>query len=464
MKKLLLFTVLLISAVVFAQDITGKWNGILQFPAGKLRITVDVSKTGTGYQALMGSPDQGPGTIPADSFTFENNTVTFAIVSVMASYTGTYNNGLIKGTFTQRGMEIPLELTRGEVKIEEHAKPQDPKKPYPYYTEDITFKNDKADIILAGTLTLPKKEGNYPAVILISGSGQQNRDEEILGHKPFLVLADHLTKNGFAVLRYDDRGAGKSGGKFATATTADFTTDAEAAFNYLKTRPEINKKKIGFIGHSEGGMIAPMVAVNNADVAFIILMAGPGITGSELMVLQNYLIGKADGIPEDELTKLSGINKRIYDAISSENDPKKMEEAVRTTISSEMGSFFASKGVPQSEIDNYINAQVEGLTSPWYVYLIKYDPAPVLEKVKCPILALNGDKDVQVAANANLDGIKRAAEKGGNKKVTTKKMQGLNHLFQECTTGQAEEYSEIQQTLSPALLDEITNWMKKEAR
>ena len=464
MKKLLLLTFFIITSIVSAQDITGKWNGMLKFPGQQLRITVEVLKEDTGYKALLGSPDQGAGTIPADSFTFENNVVNFAIAAAGANFKGTYENGNITGVFNQSGMSIPLELTRNEIKAEVVKRPQEPTQPYPYHTEDVTFKNEKGVITLAGTLTLPKKEGNYPAVILVSGSGAQNRDEEILGHKPFLVIADHLTKNGFAVLRYDDRGVEKSEGNFAAATTADLATDAEAAFNYLKTRPEINKKKIGIMGHSEGGMIAPMVAEKNPDVAFVVMLAGPGITGSEQMVLQNYLVGKGNNIPEDELTKISAMNKKMYDAITSEPDTKKMKENVSTLIKSEMGSYFASKGVPQAEIDNYTNTYVKEVTSPWFVYFLKYDPAPVLEKVKCPILAINGDKDVQVAANANLDGIKRATEKGGNKKVTTKKLTGLNHLFQECTTGQAEEYGEIEQTFSPIALTEITTWMKKEIK
>lgn len=459
MKKLFTFIALLAATTLFAQDITGMWNGLLKFPGTSIRITVDVTKTETGYTAMLGSPDQGGGSTSADTFSFENNVFTFSLKAAAAEYKGTYENGIIKGTFTQRGYSIPTDLTRGEVKVEKPNRPQEPVKPYPYYSEDVTFKNEKAGITLAGTLTLPKKEGNYPVAILISGSGQQDRDEEILGHKPFLVLADHLTKNGIAVFRYDDRGVGQSGGNPITGTSADFATDTEAALAYLKTRPEINKKKIGLIGHSEGGMIAPMVAEKNPDVAFIVMLAGPGIMGSELLVLQNYLQGKADGLPEDELAKLTAINKKIYDAVTSENDVKIMKKNAANIINSEMGSFFASKGIPQDEVNTYVNAQTESVTSPWFVYFLKYNPAPVLEKVKCPILALNGDKDLQVAANANLDGIKRATEKGGNKKVTTKKLPGLNHLFQECTTGSVTEYGEIEQTFSPAALNEISGWI-----
>ena len=464
MKKIVTLIILFITTGLFAQDITGAWYGLLTFPGGKLRITIHVEQSEKGYTATMDSPDQGATGIPTQNVVFENNALSFTIPAINGDYKGTYESNGFKGTFTQNNYPMELNLGREEIKAEKTAKPQEPKKPYPYYSEDVTFRNEKAGITLAGTLTMPKKEGNFPAVVLISGSGPQNRDEELLGHKPFLVLADHLTKNGIAVLRYDDRGVASSGGKFEGSTTDDFATDAEAAFTYLQSLPSINKKKIGLIGHSEGGIIAPIVANANKDVAFIVLMAGTAIPGDEIMMLQNYLIGKANGMPEDELTKLGNINRKVYDIIKEEKEQDVLKEKLYNVFNDELKAIFISKGIPANQVSQYINMQLAELSSPWYVNFIRYDPTPALEKVQCPVLALNGDKDVQVAATANLDAIKRAAEKSGNKKVTTKLLPGLNHLFQESSTGAPSEYGTIEQTIAPMALNEISGWILKQVK
>lgn len=466
MKKLFLLTAaLFINVSLHAQDITGDWFGLLTFPGGKLHINLHVNKTDKGYTATMDSPDQGANGIPVPTVAFENNTFVFAVPAGGISYKGTLEGKAIKGTFTQNNYPMPLDLTREQPKEVAAKRPQEPVKPYPYYEEEVTFKNDKAGITLAGTLTLPKQGGsNYPAVILVTGSGAQDRDEEMLGHKPFLVLADYLTKEGIAVLRYDDRGTSKSTGKFANATTQDFATDAEAALAYLKTRKEINAKKIGVAGHSEGGIIAPIVAVNNNDVAFIVLLAGTAIPGDELMMLQNYLIGKANGMPEEELTKLGNINRSIYTLIKEEQNKSILKTRLQATFNKDLKPLLISKGVPEAQVSQYIEMQVADITSPWYLNFIRYNPYPVLEKVKCPILAINGSKDVQVAPKANLDAVKRAAEKSGNKKVTTVELPGLNHLFQTSTTGAASEYGEIDETFAPAALKTVGDWIVQQVK
>ncbi|WP_294818930.1 alpha/beta hydrolase [uncultured Flavobacterium sp.] len=463
MKKAISFLLFLVSATLFAQDISGPWHGLLTFPGGQLRITITIENVeGGGYTATMLVPEQSPKAIPVTSVLYENGIIAFGLPDAGIDYRGTLENNVFKGTFTQNRNALPLDLGREEVKIQPKARPQEPVKPYPYTTEEVTFKNDKAGITLAGTLTMPQKGGNYPAVILISGSGPQNRDEELLGHKPFLVLADHLTRAGIAVLRYDDRGVGASEGKFAKATTEDFAIDAEAAFLYLKTRKEINTGKIGMIGHSEGGMIAPIVASRQADAAFIVLLAGPAIPGDELMLLQNYLMGKANGMPEEELTKLGAINRQLYDAIKAEKEPNPLRAKLQTIFDQQLKPVFISKGIPKDQVTQYVDIQVNEMASPWYSNFIRYNPAPVLEKVQCPVLALNGEKDLQVAPTANLDAVKRAAQKSGNKKVTAKVLPGLNHLFQETKTGSPAEYGELEQTFSPVALKEITDWIKKQ--
>ncbi|MFP9118455.1 alpha/beta hydrolase family protein [Flavobacterium sp. RNTU_13] len=465
MKKLLLTALLCLTAAVNAQDATGDWFGLLSIPGTKLHINLHIKKADKGYTATMDSPDQGANGLPVTTITIENNTLNFSIPSGGISYKGTVEGKSIKGTFTQNGYNIPLDFGREAPKAEAVKRPQEPVKPYPYYEEEVTIKNDKAGLTLAGTLTLPKQGGsNYPAVILITGSGAQNRDEELLDHKPFLVLADYLTRQGIAVLRYDDRGTGKSTGKFANATTQDFATDAEAAFKYLKTRKEINPKKIGLAGHSEGGIVAPIVAVNNPDVDFIVLLAGTAIPGDELMVLQNYMIGKANGMPETELTKLSAINRNIYNLIKEEENITVLKTRLQAAFNKDLKPILVANGIPEHQVTSYIEMQVSDITSPWYVNFIRYNPAPTLEKVKCPVLAINGSKDVQVSAKANLDAIKRIAEKSGNKKITTVELEGLNHLFQTSTTGAPTEYGEIEETFAPAALKTVGDWIQQQVK
>ncbi|AXG73119.1 alpha/beta hydrolase [Flavobacterium arcticum] len=464
MKKIITLFALLITTGLFAQDIKGTWYGLLTFPGGKLRITVHVEQSEKGFTATMDSPDQGTMGIPTENVLFDGKEMSFTIPAINGEYKGVYENNGFVGTFTQNNYPIPLNLGREEIKTEKPKRPQEPVKPYPYYSEEVTFKNEKAGITLAGTLTMPKKEGNFPAVVLISGSGPQNRDEELLGHKPFLVLSDFLTRNGIAVLRYDDRGVATSGGTFEGSTTNDFATDATAAFTYLQSLPSINKRKVGLIGHSEGGTIAPMVANANKDVAFIVLMAGTAIPGDELMMLQNYLLGKANGMPEEELTNLGNINRKIYDVIKEDIPLTEIKTKLYNVFNSELKPLFISKGISNEQVTQYINMQVAELSSPWYTNFIRYNPTTALEKVQCPILALNGDKDLQVAAIANLDAIKRAAEKSGNKKVTTKQLSGLNHLFQESSTGSPSEYGSIEQTIAPSALNEISVWILKQVK
>lgn len=463
MPKLILTILLFATGVLTAQDITGKWAGELSLPQGKLPLIVNIAKNGAAYNATMDSPVQGVKDIPVNSITFANNELHMIITAAGFDYKAKFENGIFKGTLNQNGNTLPLDMKR-ESGPGTPKKPQEPVKPYPYYTEDVTFTNNAAGIKLAGTLTLPKKEGNFPAVILITGSGPQNRDEEILGHKPFLVLADHLTRNGIAVLRFDDRGIAKSEGDFQKAVTQDFVTDTEAAFRYLQTRKEINTKKIGLAGHSEGGTVAAMAAAKNPDVAFVVLMAGGNIPGDELMLLQNYLLGKAQGMPEEDLTQLGLINRKLYAAIKTGNNPQDIKKELYAVFNADFKPLFISKGIPEAQVKSIIDSQVEGLISPWYIEFIRNNPTPSLEKIKCPILALNGEKDLQVAPTANLDAVKRAAEKSGNKNVTVKALPGLNHLFQESVTGMPQEYESIEQTFSPVALNEISSWIGKQVK
>ena len=471
MKKVIIALIaILATAQIYAQTIEGQWNGALDIQGTQLRLVFNITKKDTGIVATMDSPDQGAKGIPMTSANFINGVLNIVAANMKMTYEGTLADNTIKGEFKQNGMKLPLNLSREKIEKKALLRPQEPTKPYPYYTEDVVFENKSAKINLAGTLSLPKKDGQFPVVVLITGSGPQNRDEELLGHKPFLVLADHLTKNGIGVLRFDDRGIAQSKGDFKTATSADFATDVEAAVNYLMTRNDVDKKHIGLVGHSEGGAIAPMVAAKSKDVNFIVLLAGTGISGDKLLLLQKELIEKAMGVSDVDIQKGQKVNAGAFEII------KKAQSTVRKDSLGEGGkqglSDYFKKMLAENpalkpkemSVETFLETQIAPFASPWMQYFIKYDPSLVLKNVKCPVLALNGSKDLQVPSKVNLEAIKKGLEMGKNKNVTTKELPNLNHLFQECTTGSPEEYAKIEQTFSPMALNEVSNWILKQVK
>ena len=463
MKKLFVFILAgLISLSTFAQDITGSWNGLLKVQGQQLRLVINIQQAENGYKATMDSPDQGAKGIPVDVVTFKNDTLKFEVKMIGLTYTGVLgSDNVIKGTFTQMGMSLPLDLSIVEVKKEKVVRPQEPKEPFPYLSEEVKFINKVDGDTLAGTLTLPKKEGKYPVVVLITGSGPQNRDEELMGHKPFLVIADYLTRNGIGVLRYDDRGTAQSTGDFQKCTSVDFADDAETAVRYLSTRKEINKKKIGLMGHSEGGIIAPMVAARNKKVAFIVMLAGPGLRGKELLILQSDAIAKASGVPDEQRIENKKMNAEMYHVILNSTDTVNLRSNLTRTMKGNLKENpKLMEGATEEQINATVNQTVNLLVSPWMQFFIKYDPVPMLKKVKCPTLALNGSKDLQVPSAENLAAIRKAFSESGNKKLTAVELPGLNHLFQESTTGSPAEYAKIEQTFSPKALEEILKFIR----
>lgn len=343
----------------------------------------------------------------------------------------------------------------------QNKRPQDPVKPFDYIAEDVLFTNFSADSIkLAGTLTIPKNRKKPPVAILISGSGAQNRNSEIaaFNHRPFLVLSDYLTRNGIAVLRYDDRGTEASEGDFATSSSLDFASDVQSAFNYLKTRDDIDTSKIGLIGHSEGGLIAPIVASRNSDIAFTVLLAGPGISGGNILMAQSRMSLKSRGTPKpvlDDNDKLAGI---IYNIIKHETNT----DVIRERMTKEINAFKTNN--PNSALapaitPQFIEQQLGILQSKWVVDFIRIEPSDYLRKTTCPVLALNGSKDTQVLPEINLSKINNALEKGENTDFTVKELKGLNHLFQTAETGNMEEYKLIEETFSPTALEIIKDWI-----
>ena len=426
-------------------DIDGTWQGTLEYGQGmKLRVVAHIANTADGLTVTMESPDQGATAIPA-AITRTGDTVKLDIQVVGASFEGKIGPGIdtMVGTFTQNGMPLPLTLKRvGEGVAAEPVRPQNPVKPYPYREEDVTFENPAAGIRLAATFTIPRGTGPFPAVVLICGSGPHDRDETLMGHKPFLVLADYLTRQGIAVLRADKRGVGESTGNLAAAISADFATDAEAGVAWLKARKEVDPHNIGLIGHSEGGAIAPMVAARNRDVAFIVLLAGPGVRGDELLPAQVMAGNQAAGMSHEAAVKSGEMEREALQAIESEKDPARLREKLAAIM-------------PQEELDR----QWKTLISPWFRYFLEYDPASDLRKVTCAVLALDGGKDTQVPAKQNLPAIRKALEAGGNKRFETMEFPGLNHLFQTANTGAVTEYSRIEETMAPAVLAKIAGWI-----
>ena len=463
MKKILF--ILLVSTFsfsLFSQHISGNWKGELNVSGINLRIIFHITEKDSLYLATLDSPDQGAYDLPVDSIFFTENHLKLIMNKLGAEYSGNYNpeKNEIFGNFMQVGQSFPLNLKKNENKEIRKKKYQEPEKPYPYISEEITFFNKKAGITLAGTLTLPRKEGKFPAVILISGSGAQNRDEGLLGHKPFLIISDYLTRKGIAVLRFDDRGTAESGGNFKSATTKDFADDVEAALNYILSRKEIDKKNIGLIGHSEGGLIAPMLAVRNKNIAFIVLLAGPGITGEKILSMQSQLIGKANGATDKELKESRKLNKKIYTLLKNEKDTSILKQKITSLLSNEFKKQNATSKLSEENIQTFINNQIKVLISPWFRYFLTYNPAKTLEKVTCPVLALFGSKDMQVPPEENKKAIKKALKKAGNTDFKIEILPNLNHLFQECETGSPAEYAKIEQTLSPVALKEISDWIK----
>lgn len=457
------FVIGILSApLAFGQDIAGQWNGILKVQGTQLRIVFNVNKIQNGFTSIMDSPDQGAKGIPVTSTSFENQTLKLTVSNLGIEYEGKLdpNSPIIVGNFKQGGQSFSLNLSKEVVEKEKIVRPQEPIRPSPYYEEEVTFENSKAGITLAGTLTLPKKEGLFPAVVLISGSGPQNRDGGLMEHKPFLVLSDYLTKNGIAVLRFDDRGTAASKGDFKSATSLDFSSDVNAGVSYLLTRKEINKNKIGLIGHSEGGIIAPMVANGSKDIAFVVLLAGPGIPGDELLLLQAELIGKASGMSDMELQTAKLINTGAFEIVNKSTDSDQLKTNLTTYIKKALVANPDVKIPASLSHDEFVKMNVDKMASPWMVYFIKYDPAIALEKLKCPVLAIIGEKDLQVPPKENLEAIRKALAKAGNKKVSTLELPNLNHLFQECKTGSPSEYATIEQTFSPTALTEIFKWIQ----
>ena len=437
-----------------APAVAGTWAGVLDTGgAGTLRLVFHLTPAADGaLSATMDSPDQGAFGIATGPVTVTADSLRIEVPVVAGHYEGAIAAGgeRIDGTWNQGGMSLPLVLEPSE--DAGPARPQEPTEPYPYQALDVRFDSEADGVTLAGTLTLPTGDGPHPAVVLISGSGPQDRDETVFGHKPFLVLSDHLTRQGIAVLRYDDRGVAESSGDISTAVTPDFADDAEGAVRFLLGRPELDPSRIGLIGHSEGALVAPIVANRSPDVAFVVLLAGTGVNGEELLVMQLIAINRAMGVSEEITQQRSGLQKELLGLLAGAPDEGAAIERAREVL--------AGAGVTGQAAD----AQVAALQSPWMQYFLTYDPIPELRQLEVPVLAVWGEKDTQVPPDGNRAQVDAALAASGNADVTSVVLPGLNHLFQTADTGATTEYATIEETFSPVALDQISEWIAERAR
>ena len=410
--------------------------------------------------AKMDSYDQAALNIPVN-FERDGDTYKMWLENLKMEYEATLNEDKteLTGTFKQAGREFPLVLKKKKLDYTPTKKrPQTPKEPFPYASIEVEIPNTQQEITLSGTLTLPEGEGPFPAAILITGSGPQDRDETILGHKPFLVIADHLSRNGIAVLRYDERGVGKSTGVFATATSADLAKDVVSVLDYLQTQEKINKDKVGLIGHSEGGLIAPIVAASRPDVGFVVMLAGTGVNGGAILESQSTAMLRAAGIPEAALKANQDIFQAMHRFLKAnpEATAQEVSAACKTVADKlEEGPLRSQTAKSAEELGNMV-------TTPWMRYFILYDPAENLAKVSCPLLAMNGEKDLQILIDLNFEAIEKALQSGGNPHYDMVRFPNMNHLFQETDgTGMPTEYGSIDQTFSPKALKVMTDWINQ---
>lgn len=439
------------------------WEGTLKIGAVEIRLVFHLFKQPDGsYAGTMDSPDQGATGLVLDEVSVHADKVRLELTSAKMVFEGKRTKGgeEIAGDLKQVGQSFPLTLRR-VAKATESKRPQTPLKPYPYQEIEAAYENTRAGIKLAGTLTVPKSGGPFPAVLLITGSGAQDRDETILGHKPFLVLADYLTRRGIAVLRVDDRGVGGSTGNLQDAISLDFAEDVRAGVEWLKGRKEINAAQIGLIGHSEGALIAARVASQSRDIAFIVLLAGTGLPGDEILYRQAAAILKVAGADAEALARQKILQERIFTALRHEKDNAAAETKIRTALQDLTSKLGEDEKKQMIEALPLLDGQIHMVVTPWFRHFLDYDPRPDLRRVRCPVLALNGEKDVQVDAKANLQAIEAALKEGGNKDVTTRELPNLNHLFQTCKTGAVSEYAGIEETFAPGALETIATWIAK---
>lgn len=447
------------------------WKGVIELPTGmKLDFTVALGPEG----GTVSIPLQGAKDLPLKESTTEGASLRFTLAppgapeAAWAKFDLTIadDGNTASGQLHQVGQQFPVSMTRitaEDVASAGPKRPQTPKPPFPYEERDARFATADGTITIAGTLTVPNGAGPHPALILLTGSGPQDRNESLLGHQPFLVLADHLSRHGFAVLRCDDRGVGGSTGSVALATSDDFASDTLAAIDFLKAQPGIDPARLGLIGHSEGGIVAPIVASRSRDVRFIVLLAGTGLPGKDILRLQSDALLRAAGAKDEEaLAAADSAHAAAMNAVL--NSAPREEVKAKIAELAALQSKAAGNPVPDdATMAQLIEQQYAWLTSPWMLSFLALDPREALRKVSVPVLAIIGERDLQVPAKDNLPEIEAALKAAGNADATVRMLPGLNHLFQAAQTGAIDEYAQIEETINPAALDLVTAWLRERA-
>jgi pimeloyl-ACP methyl ester carboxylesterase len=431
----------------------GEWTATLEAGGARLRLVLHLTPApGGGWTGTLDSLDQGARGLPLGDITLKGLTVNFTLPVAGARFEGSLDEAgtVLSGHWIQ-GARLPLTFSRGAAKEVALRRPQEPAAPLPYTVEAVTFPGGAEQVILSATLTLPKGKGPFPAVVLVAGSGPNDRDEKAFGHRPFLVLADHLTRHGIAVLRYDKRGVGQSTGAYATATTFAFAADAEKALAYLKARPEVNGKALGLLGHSEGGLVGPIVATRTDLATFLVLLAGPAVPGEAILLAQGELLAKAQGASATVIAEQRARQERIYACLRQH--PEGAQEQLRTLLTADLSPEL------RKATEAAVMAQIRQVDSPWFRTFLALDPRPCLQQVKIPVLALFAEKDLQVPPAQNRPEMEKALHAASNPRAEVRVLPGLNHLFQPASTGALTEYASNETTMAPAALEAISAWI-----
>ncbi len=468
-RRLVPLLIALVATLALGQgDPLGAWRGALGpgIIDIEISVTITVDEAGTGLDGTIDIPAQGLIDYPLAEFAFDGVDIAFVMPGVPGdpAFAGSVQGDRMEGTFSQAGQPLPFVLERDAAPSA--TRPQEPVPPFPYLEEEVSFAS--GDVTLAGTLTLPPGDARVPALLLITGSGAQDRNQEILGHKPFLVIADHLTRAGYAVLRVDDRGIGGSTGTDADATFEDFVGDALAGVELLRAHPRVDPARVGLLGHSQGGYLAPVAALESGGgVAFTILLAGPALDGFSVLVAQSERVIEAStraadptiadeviaGVVADQLAFLEALQERFL-----ADDPAGARALVRQRIEDEMAAMPADQRLEGELLEDFIALQQDGVTSPAFSSFLMFDPQPYLRRLTIPTLAIFGDLDLQVPADQSEGPMREAL--AGNPSAAVVTFAGLNHLLQPAITGGIEEYGAIETTIDPIVLETITRWLR----
>lgn len=439
-----------------AEDATGNWSGSI---ANSLKLFLEFKQKPDGlWEGKLTVPQQGMSS-KVDNLKVTEEQVSFELVQLKAGYSGRWNDAerAWSGTWNQGGQSLPLVLKRTDTAALKPKRPQEEAiaaRAAGYRSTEVSFANRPAGVTLAGTFTTPHGDGPFPAVVLVHGSGPLDRDQPVFDHKLFLVLADHLSRHGIAVLRYDKRGIGKSTGVYDGSTSFDFASDAEAAVRFLRSRPEVAARHIGIVGHSEGGLIAPLVASRDPALGFVVLLAGPGVRGELLMVEQLALGAKANGATDAYIAKERAVAKAMFAALASEPQLEAARQKVRLVLDEARRTGTFPEGMTENRVRQF--------STPWFHAFLRHEPGPALRAMRQPVLVLNGELDMQVPAALDLAAMRTALK--DNPHAVVKELPKLNHLFQTAKTGAGSEYFTIDETFAPAALDTISDWIRATTR